>query len=177
MYGITDTHHRLRVVICALLLLVVGLIAPHAQANTSPPFDIQGRVEVTKVTDGDSLRSGPLRIRIFGIDAPETKQTCTAPDGAQWACGKAATQSMRDIVATAGHLNCHLRDTDRYGRLVMQCFAGEIDIAEALVKTGLAMAYRRYSTLYVATERAAQDAKRGMWAGTFAAPWEWRKAQ
>lgn len=176
MFGITHRYHCLRAGLCALLL-GTGLIAATAQATTSPPFDIHGRVEVTKVTDGDSLRSGPLRIRIFGIDAPETKQTCTTPDGTRWACGKAATQSMRDIIATAGHLRCHLRDTDRYGRLVMQCFAGEVDIAEALVQAGLAMAYRRYSTRYVAAETAAQDAKRGMWAGTFVAPWEWRKAQ
>ncbi|MCP1546992.1 hypothetical protein J2W76_000237 [Methylorubrum zatmanii] len=39
------------------------------------------------------------------------------------------------------------------------------------------MAYRRYSTAYVAQEDAAKLAKRGIWAGRFSAPWVWRKGE
>jgi endonuclease YncB( thermonuclease family) len=66
-------------------------------------------------------------------------------------------------------------DVDRYGRLVMRCFAGKTDIAEHLVANGLALAYRRYSTDYVAAEAGAREDRRGLWAGEFEAPWDWRR--
>ena len=52
----------------------------------------------------------------------------------------------------------------------MQCHAGETDIAEQLVAQGLALAYRRYSTDYVAAEEAAEADARGMWQGRFEPP-------
>jgi endonuclease YncB( thermonuclease family) len=66
-------------------------------------------------------------------------------------------------------------DVDRYGRLIMRCLAGGTDIAEHLVENGLALAYRRYSTDYVAAETIARDRGLGVWAGTFEAPWDWRR--
>ncbi len=44
-----------------------------------------------------------------------------------------------------------------------------------LVRHGLA--YRHYSTRYVAEEDETKALKRGMWAGTFTQPWEWRKGK
>ena len=150
------------------------ILAGTAQAQAdSPPFVISGEVTVTKVSDGDSLRSGRLKIRLHGIDAPELKQTCTAADGAEWPCGRAARTAMEEMVGRP--LSCELRDVDRYGRLIMQCHAGETDIAEQLVAQGLALAYRRYSTDYVAAEEAAEADARGMWQGRFEPPWAWRK--
>jgi len=46
--------------------------------------------------------------------------------------------------------------------------------AEWLVAQGLALAYRHYSVDYVAAEDEARAAGRGMWAGTFEPPWDWR---
>ena len=37
-----------------------------------------------------------------------------------------------------------------------------------------ALAYRRYSLEYVEQEEAARAAGRGIWAGEFVAPWDWR---
>ncbi|HZA65683.1 MAG TPA: hypothetical protein VE592_01970 [Geminicoccaceae bacterium] len=42
---------------------------------------------------------------------------------------------------------------------------------------GLALAYRRYSRDYVAAEDEARVAGRGMWAGTFEPPWDWRRGR
>ena len=68
-----------------------------AFATTS--YDLSGPVTVTKVSDGDSLRSGKLRIRIFGIDAPELKQQCHDQNGSAWACGLAARQQLDELFA------------------------------------------------------------------------------
>ncbi len=44
-----------------------------------------------------------------------------------------------------------------------------------MVQLGLALAYRRYSLDYVDEEADAQTAQRGIWAGEFVKPWEWRR--
>jgi endonuclease YncB( thermonuclease family) len=51
----------------------------------------------------------------------------------------------------------------------------QIDSSERIVAQGLALAYRQYSRDYVAAEDEAQAAGRGMWAGSFEPPWEWRR--
>jgi endonuclease YncB( thermonuclease family) len=127
------------------------------------------------VTDGDTIKIGGQRIRIHGIDAPEAKQSCKYPSGEEWSCGSAATALMSRL--TANHkVSCEQRDVDRYGRIVSICLAEGTDIGKAMVQHGLALAYRRYSTDYVATEDGAREARRGMWQGTFIEPWEWRRA-
>ena len=145
-----------------------------AVAASDSPFSLQGEVSVTRVSDGDSLRSGRLKIRLHGIDAPELRQNCIAATGASWPCGKAARDAMVEI-ATKAPLRCVLMDVDRYGRLIMRCHAGAVDIAEHLVARGLALAYRQYSMDYVATEATARENARGLWAGSFEAPWDWRR--
>ena len=140
-------------------------------------FSISGKVRVTHVSDGDSLRSGELRIRLFGIDAPEKNQQCIDGNGADWACGMAAQKALETLVANAPYLQCDLIDVDRYRRVVMRCFDGKTDLAAALVRVGLALAYRRYSARYIVNEETAKAAKLGIWAGTFTEPWVWRRSQ
>ena len=84
---------------------------------------------------------------------------------------------LEALVADVHYLRCDLIDTDRYGRAVMKCFAGETDLGAALVRAGLALAYRQYSSTYGADEDSAKTAKLGMWSGAFTAPWTWRRLQ
>jgi endonuclease YncB( thermonuclease family) len=167
-------------IICLITFVFSNTIASGAIAQNQPlteNFAISRNVMITHVSDGDSLRSGKLRIRLFGIDAPEKTQQCTGADGAKWACGTAAKEVLAALVASAPQLQCNLIDTDRYGRAVMRCFAGKTDLGAALVRAGLALAYRQYSSIYSADEDSAKTAKLGMWAGAFIAPWAWRRSQ
>lgn len=141
----------------------------------SANYDLSGRVSITKVSDGDSLRSGDLRIRLFGIDAPELKQRCADQNGVLWSCGAAALYQLKALISKNQDLQCSLRDVDRYGRLVMQCFNGSTDIGAAMVRSGHALAYRHFSDLYIAEEEQAKTALKGIWRGTFSPPWEWRR--
>ena len=161
----------------ALLILALGYSCAFTLQATADEasFDLSGPVTVTRVVDGDSLRSGPLKIRVHGIDAPERKQRCKTAADKDWDCGVAATEAMKDIIKGTPELHCSLVDVDRYGRLIMRCLAGDTDIGEALVEQGLAMAYRRYSQDYVTAEQNAKRAGRGIWQGRFDAPWDWRK--
>jgi len=158
----------------ALCLLVIGTTATVAD---DLPWSLGGRVVVTAVSDGDTIRSGQLRIRLHGIDAPERQQHCTTPEGARWACGNAARDALKTLVASVAALDCQITDVDRYGRLIMQCFAGEVDVGARLVRAGMALAYRRYADDYIADEEAARAARLGLWAGQFDAPWEWRRSK
>ena len=169
------TSISLPAVLVAGLIFANGLFSA-AAADDQRPFDLGGTVTVTRVVDGDSLRSGDLQIRIHGIDAPEMRQSCTDASGATWACGKAARTAMTEIISNTPNLQCDLQDVDRYGRLVMRCMAGDTDIAAALVRRGLALAYRRYATDYIDEEQAAENAGAGMWQGRFDPPWDWRRA-
>jgi endonuclease YncB( thermonuclease family) len=158
----------------ALCLLVIGATATVAD---DLPWSLGGRVVVTAVSDGDTIRSGQLRIRLHGIDAPERQQHCTTPEGARWACGNAARDALKTLVASVAALDCQITDVDRYGRLIMRCFAGEVDVGARLVRTGMALAYRRYADDYIANEEAARAARLGIWAGQFDAPWDWRRSK
>ena len=158
----------------ALCLLVIGATATVAD---DLPWSLGGRVVVTAVSDGDTIRSGQLRIRLHGIDAPERQQHCTTPEGARWACGNAARDALKTLVASVAALDCQITGVDRYGRLIMRCFAGEVDVGARLVRAGMALAYRRYADDYIADEEAARAARLGLWAGQFDAPWEWRRSK
>lgn len=157
----------------AYLVTEMMTLSDAAFAITS--YDLSGEVTVTKVSDGDSLRSGKLRIRLFGIDAPELKQQCQDQNGSAWACGLAARKQLENLLDADEMLHCILRDVDRYGRLVMQCFLGTIDIGAAMVRSGHALAYRYFSQLYAAEEQHASSARNGVWRGSFQPPWEWRQ--
>ncbi len=163
---------------CAMILIGLSLVfnSPTSSANdVESPFSISGDLQITQITDGDSLRSGNLRIRLFGVDAPETKQKCTNVDDQQWDCGIAARKALEQLVASVPQISCDLIDVDRYSRLVMRCYAGNTDVAAALVREGLALAYRQYSSLYIKDENFAKIKKTGMWGGSFIKPWAWRR--
>ena len=149
------------------LTLVLALLPGFALAD-----DIVGPA---RVIDGDTIEVQGQRIRLHGIDAPESAQKCKLK-GKSCPCGEIAGGALKDL--TAGiEVRCEQVDVDRYGRIVATCYDNhDFDINRNMVYTGWALAYRKYSTRYVATEDGAREAKRGLWKGEFEMPWEWRKA-
>jgi hypothetical protein len=117
---------------------------------------------------------GQTEVRLHGIDAPEFTQTCTR-GGQPWSCGKAAADQLAKLIA-GQPVTCSSMGQDRYGRTLGQCRVGDKDLNQAMVATGYALAYRRYSMTYVSAEDSAKLAKRGIWSGTFELPSEIRHA-
>jgi len=103
---------------------------------------------------------GAVRVRLFGIDAPEMSQTCATPHG-DWDCGHWSRDMLQALAD--GPVTCTDQGTDRYGRVVGQCDAGHGDLGAAMVDAGAATAYRRYSSVYVPQETAARADSRGIW--------------
>ena len=134
------------------------------------PDDPRG---VLAVIDADTFDVGGVRVRLFGIDAPELSQTCTDAEGADWPCGQwAAAQVM--ALYQGGSAQCAAVDIDRYGRTVARCMVQGLDIGAMLVGAGLATAYRAYSTDYIASEASAKAQHLGIWAGTMQDPAAYR---
>ena len=155
------------------ILFMASLFAGLLLFVSSNPV-IADVVGSARVIDGDTLEISGQRIRIHGIDAPEGRQTCTRGQAA-WLCGH-TSKAMRALVR-GSEVKCEAIDTDRYGRIVGKCFANGRDVGEALVMDDLALAYRQYSTDYIQVEASAKAARRGLWAGEFVAPWDWRKGK
>ena len=134
--------------------------------------DITGKAYVT---DGDTIKISGTKIRLHGIDAPEAKQRCER-NGQKWRCGQASTKTLRRLI-NGQAVTCKGDTTDRYKRLIAVCSANGLDLNAALVDAGLALAYRKYSAQYIPNEENARQAKKGMWAGSFVSPWDWRRGK
>ncbi|MCV0381738.1 MAG: thermonuclease family protein [Nitratireductor sp.] len=128
--------------------------------------------EDVRVVDGDGLRIADVRIRLWGIDAPELDQRCGTHNNIP--CGEDA-RFLLEALTKGGDVVCETRDRDPYGRVVAQCFAGGYDLAGEMVRQGYALDWPRYSSGHYQDQQAeAREAGRGMWAGPFTPPWDWR---
>ena len=132
--------------------------------------DLVGRADVI---DGDSLEVGGAKIRLYGVDAPELDQSCLDRRNAAYACGRLAKRHLEKVAT--GTVTCESVEKDRYGRDVSICYAGETDLGAAMVRAGWARAYLSYSLRYASEEKAAKDARRGLWDGNFDDPWAFRE--
>ena len=126
--------------------------------------------------DGDTIRVGSVRLRLFGVDAPESTQTCRDAQRRPYACGEAATAALRYMLARDPNVTCAPRDTDRYGRTVAVCRNGEGDLGARMVATGHALDYARYSHgAYRDQQEAAKAERLGVWSGDFVPPEQYRR--
>ena len=128
---------------------------------------------VASVVDGDTVEVRGERIRLHGIDAPESAQLCRKADGSQWRCGQKAAFALSDRI-NRDTVRCEGKERDRYRRLVAICYRKGQDLNAWMVRHGWAMAYRQYSRDYVGEERYARTSKAGIWSSRFTPPWEWR---
>jgi endonuclease YncB( thermonuclease family) len=139
--------------------------------NVASSDDLSGHASVI---DGDTLEIHDTRIRLWGIDAPESSQLCRGEDSEQYRCGAQAANDLDAFIA--GRLvNCLPISLDRYGRTVANCFVNDNDLAQWLVQNGLALDWPQYSkTKYAGDQRDAEQAGRGIWKGSYVEPWLYR---
>lgn len=143
----------------------------HGPAGSAPAAGSAARVAVV---DGDSLAAGGRRLRLHGIDAPEIGQACTR-GGRPYDCGREASDAMARIIGRSV-LACRVLGTDQFGREIVRCHDSRgLDVAGELVRQGWAIAFRRFSDEYVGQEAEARAARRGLWAGSFEEPSDWRR--
>lgn len=106
--------------------------------NSSSSSDADFVCDEARVTDGDTLRCGPLRVRLASIDAPEMPGHCrrgrTCVNGDPY-----ASKANLERVMASGVIQCRQTDTDRYGRIVALCEVGGRDLSCAQVQGGHAI--------------------------------------
>ena len=127
-----------------------------------------------KIIDGDTIILNSEKIRFYGIDTPEIKQTCTDNYGHTYSCGIRAKLELEKIIGSR-KVSCIKKTKDRYKRSISICYVDENDINSLMVKRGWALAYRKYSKKYVKDEAIAKLNNAGMWSGKFIEPWKWRR--
>ncbi len=148
----------------AAVILVVLAVAVEMLSRAE---HLEGRAEAV---DGDTLDIAGTHIRLAGIDAPELRQTCER-EGRPWRCGEAARTALAEALA-GGPVSCRAEKRDKYRRPLGFCTVGGTDLAALMVRKGLAVAY--LSKAYQNEEAEARAAGRGLWAGTFQRPADYR---
>ncbi|WP_263588083.1 thermonuclease family protein [Sphingopyxis sp. GC21] len=149
-------------------LFVIGLALSPISVSAQ---DISGS---GRAMDGDSLSMAGIAIRLHGVDAPELNQTC-AREGQSWACGKESSAKLAQLVSGA-ELRCEQRDVDDYARIVAICTARQVDLGQAMVEAGLAVALPHFSDRYLSAEARAKALRLGIWASEFQQPADYRAA-
>ena len=126
------------------------------------------------VRDGDSFAISGQEVRLWGIDAPEYRQSCFK-DGNTVPCGKYARQRLENLMKDE-QLECERVDIDRYKRIVARCYVQGEDVAALMVRAGFAFDYPKYSKgAYSKQQKAAKNELRGLWSMNFEMPWIWKR--
>lgn len=154
------------------LLVTIGCLAIAMEcAQARGPAEFTG---IPKIVDGDTVQFDAIKLHMQGIDAPQIDQLCFDGSGARWKCGVAARERLKTR-ARGKAWACKTIRQDGFGRLLAQCQIDGEDIARAMVRNGWALASTTGSAKYVESEEAARSAAKGLWAGAFVAPLDWRQ--
>ncbi len=107
-----------------LIVALVGALVIHA----FQPVNDRSAVEIHEdivgkawVIDGDTIDVSGYRIRLQGIDAPESNQTCADAGNRAYKCGRIASHELIEHLA-GQPLKCAASGRDRYRRVLATCF-------------------------------------------------------
>ena len=155
----------------AATLAAILSLAAMAAAYAEP---LAGRASVI---DGDTIEIHGTRIRLEGLDAPESRQTCMSKESGEVVrCGQKAAFFLAGLLAEHA-VTCSEAGKDRYGRTLAHCEVEGQDVGASIVRAGWALAFVRCSREYLSQEDEARTAGAGVWATVFVAPWDWRKGR
>lgn len=165
------------VVALAGALMVAALsglgLPPDLMGSAPREQDWSALAAEVRVVDGDTLRLGDRTLRLAAVDAPERGQSCTDSAGRWFDCGAAAAEALSRLV-NGRSVVCRVQGRDRFGRGLGYCHAGGAELNSGLVSAGWALAYDSDVAMTV-LETEARLAGRGLWAGGFTRPEEWRR--
>jgi micrococcal nuclease len=160
-----------------------GAPSPGTSPATTKPQRIEEGI-VERAADGDTVtvitsNQTKLRIRMLGIDAPETPKGAKFP-GQPYG---PETEAYLKRLVEGKRVTVEISGVDRYKRLLSTIFIDGKDINLAMIEVGLAEVSRGpesgnpYTVQYQAAEETARAAKKGMWVlgDTYESPRAYRK--
>jgi micrococcal nuclease len=152
--------------ICLLISLSI------ASASNEPEKNYPSSVKVTKVVDGDTFwgidaKNKSHKVRLIGIDAPESRKTGNKPIGFY---GKEASDYMRQLLIDQNvKLEYDKQKTDRYGRLLAYVYLSNgTFVNNHLVNQGFANAIyykpnNKHTQQLTQSCNEAKKLRKGMW--------------
>jgi endonuclease YncB( thermonuclease family) len=157
-------------------MLVSGFFAKETVIKEYAP-PIKGIISgtVSKISDGDTLTiinsdKKLVKIRLYGIDSPETKQKFGS-DSKEFLANK----------INGKYITVDVIDIDRYKRSVSRIFLDDLDINRAMIENGYAWVYSQYCKIperaeWEQLQETAKADKKGLWQEENPIPpWKWRK--
>ena len=142
------------------------------------PFEYPAIKGYARVVTGSTLYIDGLNVKMYGVDAPDISQTCADSKGRGYYCGREARTWLQNWINNRD-VTCHILGKVENGWATGTCFLdnNKYDVAAVVVNAGWAVAFTQNTDVYVDYERQAKVNRRGLWAGTFYKPWDWRKIQ
>lgn len=148
------------------------------KVNSFNPMDYPSVKGYPKVLSGSVLYLNGIKIKLFGIDSPDRNQLCSDKMKQSYACGVQSALWLQEWL-NEKEVSCHILSKIESGWATGSCFTdnNQYDVAAVIVNEGWAVAYTRFTDIYVRYEQQAAAAHRGLWSGSFYKPWDWRKLQ
>ncbi|MBQ8869814.1 MAG: thermonuclease family protein [Alphaproteobacteria bacterium] len=159
-----------------VLSAISGKQAPAQQPKQFNPNDYPVVYGSVRVVNADTLIMYGKYFKLFGIDAPESNQTCANKNGRSYNCGREAAMWLKNWIGE-NELECHVIRQNTKGDMEGTCSYGPYDLGAALVNAGWAVANVKITDIYYPYEVQAKENRRGLWQGQFYMPWDWRKMQ
>jgi endonuclease YncB( thermonuclease family) len=139
----------------ALLAVLFVCGASPALAET-----ISGRASVIS---GDTIEVHGERIRLFGIEAPDSDLVCERTDDHRWRCGHRAANALEQFLEES-IVACIARERETTGRVVALCSANGVDLGLWLVRNGFARDAPDISGgRYRQAQEQAKALQKGIW--------------
>ncbi|MFN6953314.1 MAG: thermonuclease family protein [Acetobacteraceae bacterium] len=168
---------RRRLALAALLAAALGAAPAAAKGDAFAPPPAAGTPGLIRgpaeVIDGDTIDIRGHRIRLHGIEAPESNQYCTR-GGRRWDCFEASAQALERLIGRAEVVCVPVGAS--FNRWVARCWVGGAELGGWMVWTGWAVVSERYNRVpeYRRFEAEARAERRGLWSSRFIPPEDWR---
>lgn len=157
-------------VVLSFVLPAINLLPDMAEAGekiSGPPT----------ILEGDVVEIGGRKLRLYGIDAPDTGQMCQGPKR-EHNCGRIATTGLMDLTAGLTSITCEVLGTGYGGQTIARCRDPQgFDLSRQMIYTGWAFATPAASLEFHQLQEKSQQARRGMWKWQVMRPWRWQNAQ
>ncbi len=162
-----------------LKTMLFGNEQPHQPSIADiNPFDYPSIAGQARVLTGSLIYVNGITVKLFGIAAPDLRQTCANKHGAGYYCGRKAQAWLQDWLGDR-EVTCYILGDVVRNRATGACFVdnNKYDLAAVVTNAGWAVAYTANTQIYVPYEQQAADNRRGLWEGEFYKPWDWAKIQ
>lgn len=148
---------------------------PAEETVPQQPQFVTGNIQLYKA--GDTFVMQGYVFKIYAIASPLREQHCNWENGMDYECGTVSAQKLKEFVEN-DPVTCRVISINKKGEVLGACSIKDadgntMDLGAYMVEEGWALALPDINPIYSPYQERAQQNKKGLWAGTFLAPWQW----